>query len=242
MRRFLTLAMVLPCLSGCAGAKADSGAPKAAAAQAAATGTAASDSGIPAGVPADSALRVAADLGRIHGADSAKVWLLVVSDFECPYCKQWHLEAHAAVVKDYVDTGRLRIAYVNFPLPNHSHAVPAAEAAMCASAQQKFVPYADALFESQARWNELSAEEAASVFAELAKTVGLDIGPWTQCTTSGAMRPLVLADRERSRQIGVGSTPTFIIGQTRIPGVMPLAEFRKVIETELARAPQTPAR
>nr|MCU0636415.1 DsbA family protein [Gemmatimonadaceae bacterium] len=50
-----------------------------------------------------------------------------------------------------------------------------------------------------------------------------------------AMRPLVLADRERARQMGVGSTPTFFIGSLKIPGVMPLSEFRRAIEQELER-------
>jgi protein-disulfide isomerase len=243
MRRLCLTALILPLLGACAGAKADSASTAAAKATPTATPAKASgDSGIPAGLPADSALRTAADLGRIHGAESAKVWLLVVSDFECPYCKQWHLDAHATVVKEFVDAGKLRIAYVNFPLPNHAHALPAAEAAMCASAQGKYVKYADALFESQSRWHELPSTDATAVFAELATSVGLDLGPWTECTTSGAMRPLVLGDRERARQIGVGSTPTFIIGQTRIPGVMPLGEFRKVIEDEIAKAAQAPAR
>jgi protein-disulfide isomerase len=243
MRSPFLLALLLPALSGCAGAKADSTAKTpGAAATPAVSATARTDSGIPAGVPADSALRTAADLGRINGAETAPLWLLVVSDFECPYCRQWHLEAHATVVKEFVESGKIRIAYVNFPLPNHAHAVAAAEAAMCASAQGKFVAYADQLFESQPRWHELPAAEASAVFAELATATGVDIGPWTQCTTSGAMRPLVLADRERARQARVGSTPTFLIGETVIPGVMPLNQFRKTIESELARKAAAPAR
>ncbi len=226
-------------LAGCA--KSDASARPAATPATAGTAkatsrTAPTDSMAIAATPADSALRAAADAGRITGADSAPVWLLVVSDFECPYCRQWHLESHAVVLRDYVAAGKIRLAYVNFPLPSHTHALPAAEAAMCASAQGKFTPYADKLFETQPQWHEMGSAPAQELFADLAKEVGLDVATWNTCTSSGAMRPLVLADRERARQANVGSTPTFLLGQTRIPGVMPLGAFRQAIDDELARA------
>ncbi len=65
-----------------------------------------------------------ADHARIEGSPTATVWLVEISDFQCPYCKMWHDSTYAAVKKEYVDTGKIRLAYVNFPLPMHKNAMP----------------------------------------------------------------------------------------------------------------------
>src|SRR5262245_5592563 len=80
----------------------------------------------------------AADLSRVKGDSTAKVGLVIISDFQCPYCKTWHDSTAATIEKEYVATGKVRMAYVNFPLRMHPHAREASEAAMCSGAQGKF--------------------------------------------------------------------------------------------------------
>src|SRR5665213_2320624 len=92
-----------------------------------------------------------ADAGRILGSPNAKVWVVMASDFQCPYCKAWHDASFQKLVKDYVNTGRVRLAFLNMPLSIHPNALPAAEAAMCASVQNKFWPMQEALFATQAK-------------------------------------------------------------------------------------------
>src|SRR6476659_5143296 len=108
-----------------------------------------------------------ADLARIQGSPTAPLWVIEVSDFQCPYCKQWHDQTYNAFLDQYVKTGKVRLAYVNFPLQSHVHAWPAAEAAMCAGAQGKFWPMHDALFTTQTQWETLTSP--AAVFISLAK-------------------------------------------------------------------------
>src|SRR5437868_5456634 len=62
----------------------------------------------------ESALLERADKARIHGDTAAKVWLVEISDFECPFCKRWHDQTYPALVRNYVQTGKVRMAYVNF--------------------------------------------------------------------------------------------------------------------------------
>src|SRR5438552_7119220 len=62
--------------------------------------------------PTDSAL-LRADKARIQGSENAKVWLIVASDFQCPFCKQFHDGAYKSIVEDYVNTGKIRLAYRN---------------------------------------------------------------------------------------------------------------------------------
>ncbi|MGH7710186.1 MAG: DsbA family protein, partial [Gemmatimonadaceae bacterium] len=87
-----------------------------------------------------------ADLARIQGNPAAKTWFVIISDFQCPYCKQWHDSSGEALRREYVATGKIRVAYVNYPLGQHRQAVPTAEAAMCAGPEDKFWAYHDALF------------------------------------------------------------------------------------------------
>jgi protein-disulfide isomerase len=195
----------------------------------------------PAGAPtavsapgADStALRAAADSGRIQGPPGAKVWLIMVSDFQCPYCKQWHDDSYAALAREYVAAGKIRAAFMNFPLDQHAQALPAAEAAMCASAQGKFWPYQTALFESQARWSALA--DARPVYDSLAAAVGVDVARFRGCASSRVMRPLVEADRDRMMRAGVASTPTFFVGDAQVAGAQPTAAFRRALDAALAK-------
>jgi protein-disulfide isomerase len=177
----------------------------------------------------------AADRGRIRGAESAPIWLVEVSDFQCPYCKRWHEDAFATIDREYVQTGKVRLAYLNFPLSSiHPNARGAAEAAMCASVQGKFWPIHDGLFRAQDRW--AGMENPMPVFDSLAIAAGVAAAPWRACMTSHATTPLIEADQERSSRAGVKSTPTFFIGDRMLEGAYPADSFRVAIDAAIARS------
>jgi protein-disulfide isomerase len=179
-----------------------------------------------------------ADKARIQGDSAAPVWLVEISDFECPFCKRWHDETYPALQKEYIQTGRVRLAYVNFPLGQHPHALPAAEAAMCAAAQDRFWPMHDSLFNSQPRW--ASMGDASALYDSLAVSVGVNAGEWRECVRSGVMRRLVSADHDRGQSAGVRSTPTFFVGDEPIQGAESIGTFRAAIERARAKAARTP--
>jgi protein-disulfide isomerase len=187
-------------------------------------------------MPADStAQRAAADSGRISGSPDAKVWLLMVSDFQCPYCKMWHDQSYEALRKEYVDGGKVRMAYMNFPLDQHEQAVPSAEAAMCASAQKKFWPYQSALFGAIERWGKPGDQTA--VYESLATAQGLDMTRFRSCMRSHVMRAVVEGDRVRMQQAGVQSTPSFFVGNQAIAGAQPTDAFRRALDAALGGTP-----
>jgi protein-disulfide isomerase len=175
-----------------------------------------------------------ADLARIQGSASAPVWVIEVSDFQCPYCKQWHDQIYAAFRDQYVNTGKVRLAYVNFPLSSHVHAWPAAESAMCAGAQGKFWQMHDALFTTQNKWEAMSSP--AVMFDSLAQANGLDMKRWRSCVSSGEMKPLIEADHDRASRAGAEATPSFMIGNKILTGAQPLDELRKAIDSALVNS------
>ncbi len=204
-----------------------------------APGTAATAGSVPTDT-ARAALLTRADLGRIRGTAAGEnvVWLVVVSDFQCPYCKVWHDETGPQVERDYVRTGKIRIAYLNFPLSTHRNAWPAHEAAMCAAEQGQFWPVADALFATQSAWKGRSDGVAYfdSLTRAVARTTALDHARLRRCIASGDTRALVQADFDRSLRRGVGSTPTFFVGGQMLLGAQPYAAFQRALDAALAAA------
>jgi protein-disulfide isomerase len=183
--------------------------------------------------PADSNI-TRADLARIQGSATAPLWVIEVSDFQCPYCKQWHDQTYSTFIDQYVKTGKVRLAYVNFPLQSHAQAWPAAEAAMCAGAQGKFWEMHDALFANQAKWE--STSSPASVFDSLAQANGVEMRRWRDCVSTGKMKPLIAADLDRASRAGAGATPSFMIGDKILTGAQPINVLREVIDSALAKS------
>ena len=185
-----------------------------------------------------SALLERADKARIQGDTAAPVWIVEISDFECPFCKRWHDDTYSTLLREYIGTGKARMAYVNFPLAQHLHALPAAEAAMCAAAQDRFWPMHDALFNTQDRW--VAMTDAAPLFDSLAVATGVNATDWRDCTRSHVMQRLIAADRGRALSAGANSTPTFFVGDEPIRGAAPTNEFRAAVERALSKAAAKP--
>ncbi len=182
----------------------------------------------------------AADHGRIAGDSTAKTWVIMASDFQCPFCKEWHTESYRQFLDTYVRTGKIRVAYVNYPLGQHQNAIPAAEGAMCASAQNKFWQFHDALFDSQDSWAKM--QDMRPVLDSIATAVGVNNADWKQCVDSKKMLPLIRADQDRASKAGVGSTPTFLIGDQSIEGAQPFSVMRPVIDAAIAKNGTAPPR
>jgi protein-disulfide isomerase len=176
-----------------------------------------------------------ADRGRIRGSEAAQVWLVEISDFQCPFCKQWHDQSFATLDKEYVQTGKVRLAYLNHPIPSlHPNARAASEAAMCASVQGKFWQLHSALFTTQDMWKGLP--NPGAFFDTLAAQAGVEPVAWRNCMSTHAALPLIDADNDRTSKSGVQSTPTFFIGSRKIEGAYPVDSFRVILNAALAKA------
>ena len=228
--RIIAVAVLAAC-KGAQDARAKTPAPSAENAAAAATPSATST---PTAATSNDPLVARADSSRIRGSASAKVWLILVSDFQCPYCKMWHDSTDAVIRREYVDNGKVRLAFVNFPLNIHPNAVPAAEYAMCAAAQDKFWQMHDSLFAQQEKW--APQENPTAALEQVAVSAGVDLTALRSCVSTHKMRPLIEADHEKAARAGVRATPSFFIGNQVLEGVQPASELRKALDAALAGA------
>jgi len=166
-----------------------------------------------------------ADVDPARGLATAPIQLVEFSDFECPYCKQ--LEPVLTRLRDtYGD--RLRLVWKDFPLPIHSQARGAAEAARCAGDQGHFWEYHDLLFANQ---QALTADD----LKRHARMLRLDLDQFTVCIERGLHRADVTVDLEEGTRQGIEATPTVFINGRPVIGAQPFDAYEKVIEEELSR-------
>ena len=192
-------------------------------------------------------LEARANRGRIKGADSAQITIVEISDFQCPYCREFAAGTYKQLDSVYVRTGRARILYINLPLTSHREAFGAAEAAMCAGVQDKFWPMHDRLFATQREWS--GQADAAQRFERFAQDLQLNMADWRDCTANDRTAGLIVGDAMQAAEARINGTPTFILnsrnGQRSLSGAVPFADFAREIDALLAApaaapTPQTP--
>ncbi len=143
------------------------------------------------------------------GRADAPVTVVIYSDFQCPACGFFASQLEQAFTTKYIDTGKVRLVYHDFPLSQHQNAIPAAEAARCAADQGAFWPMHDLLFKQQYEWQNLAQPQAK--FGEYAAALKLDTAKFNQCLASGTHRAEILAARADADRAGIPATPTFVI-------------------------------
>ncbi len=167
---------------------------------------------------------------RAKGAAKAPVTVYEMSDFQCPYCRQFARETFPELERNYIRPGKVRWVFINFPLTSiHAHASAAAELALCASQQNRFWQVHDLLFEHQEAWAPL--KEAGPFFVSLADSAGLSKKILLACLESPETRNNVKADAEGAARAGATSTPSFYIEGGLLEGAQPVAVFRQVLDS-----------
>ena len=176
-----------------------------------------------------------ADRMRTLGSPDAKVWMIMVSDFQCPWCAKFERETWPAIRDEYVFPGKVRVAFLNYPMPAHRNSWAASEVAMCTAGQPtgKFWPIHDAIFREQEHW-ETESDPLPKLFQQLDK-LGMPVDSISSCVKQHLTRPLIQGDIDRATRAGATSTPTFFIGGTPLIGAAAITEFRKAIDAALAK-------
>ncbi len=162
-----------------------------------------------------------------RGARDAPVVLVAYSDFQCPFCGRFARDTEPALVREYVDTGVLRIEWRDFPYLG-KESVRAARAARAAAQQGKFWPYHDELYAHQAAPNSGSLTEA--YLTGLADRLGLDTGRFRRDLHGPLVAKLVQHDFDEGMTAGVTGTPAFLVNGRPIMGAQPLHVFEKAID------------
>ena len=148
----------------------------------------------------------------VKGAETAQLALIEFSDFQCPFCGQYARDVYPRLQQEFVETGKVRYVFRHYPLSRiHPVASKAAEAVECAAEGGMYWSMHDQLFNTGGN---LQAEDLPA----FAATLGLDVSRFQTCLDSGVMLSRVVEDQQLARQLGVTSTPTFIIAEIQPDG------------------------
>jgi protein-disulfide isomerase len=158
------------------------------------------------------------------------VTLQAWEDFQCPYCKQANQDALSQVIKDYVQSGRVKIVYRHFAFLGDESSL-AAQASEAAAEQGMFWEYHDALFAAQAGENRGAFSSAR--LKQMASNGGLDRAMFDAALDSGKYKSVVQAETSEGRKLGIDSTPVFFVNGVKIPGAQPYSVFKSTIESAL---------
>ena len=172
-----------------------------------------------------------------RGKAEAPLTIIEFSDYQCPYCKRHVDQTLPKLLADYVDTGKARYAFRDYPLEQiHPLAAKAAEAARCAGDQGKYWEMHDRLFANQ---KELQPEKLPSH----AEALKLDVTAFRSCLDDGRHAARVKEDLQAGEELGARGTPMFVVGTSGgnrvttgvvIHGAQPIAVFKSEIDKLLA--------
>ena len=170
---------------------------------------------------------------RSRGDPEAPITIFEASDFQCPYCRDFWSETLPIIERDYIQTGKARLIFLNFPITQiHPNAAAAHELAMCAAMQDLFWPVHDLLYRYQGQWEGLG--EPSSYFMTLADSAGVDREELEGCLSAGAVRQLILEEVQAAWQAGIRSTPSFVIEGGLLTGAQPIGVWRTILDSLFA--------
>ncbi len=165
------------------------------------------------------------------GPADAKVTVVEYASMTCPHCAHFETDVFENFKKKYIDTGKVRFVYREFPLDNLAAAV--SMLARCAGGDKTF-PLIQTFYAKQAEWAFTQGNPVPKLF-DIAKQAGFTQESFDKCLTDQKLLDQITAQRTRaSDTFGVNATPTFFINGKKLPETPTLEAFDKVIEPLLA--------
>ncbi len=169
---------------------------------------------------------------RVLGDANAPVTIVEYASSTCPHCAHFQEQTFPALKKNYIDTGKVKYIFREFPLGTGDDlalAVAAFALARCAGELDsgKYYAMIDTLFAQQQRW---AVEHPIPPLLAIAKQAGFTEKTFEACIDNTKLQKDILASRDRAyEKFGVNSTPTFFINGKRYVGALPIADFDKAI-------------
>jgi protein-disulfide isomerase len=191
---------------------------------------------LPRAAPTPAIVKVSGGKSPSLGKSDAPVTIIEFSDYQCPFCQRYASSTLPELKRDYVDTGKVRYIYRDFPLDAiHPDARKAAEAAHCAGDQGKYWEMHDVLFKN---WRALKVDNLKAY----ARAMELNEDKFTACLDQGKYASVVNENVAVGSALGITGTPNFFIGKTtsdgtiegaNLRGAQPTVNFRRVIDSLL---------
>ena len=173
----------------------------------------------------------------ILGDPDAPITLVEFGDYQCHYCNVFFQSIEKDIVKNYVDTGKVKIIFKDYNIIGED-SVKASQGAHCANDQGLFWEYHDILYSNWTGENNgWASSENLAIFAQ---QIGLNMNKWSECMNKGSHSQIILKSNDDARTLQLTGTPAFFIinseGEvSKLFGAQPFEVFKKIFDNQLER-------
>ena len=157
------------------------------------------------------------------GPDTAKVTVIEYASATCPHCAAFYNDTFGALKKEYIDTGKIRFVFREFP--HQDAALAAFMLARCAP-KEKYVPLIDVFFTTQPEWT----QNPLAGLNKIAQQAGFTQESFDACMKNETVAKDILAVRTKAEGFGVTGIPTFFVNGERFEGENTIETFRAKID------------
>lgn len=183
-------------------------------------------------VLAASTLLEVQETDRVLGDPKAPLTIIEYSSLSCPHCAHFHNDVLPEVQKKYIDTGKAKLIFRNFPL--NAPALKGALVLQCVP-EDKYYTFARVFFKLQEKW--AFTENYLADLKTIAQVGGMKPEDFDACVNDKKREEKVLAERMRiDKELKIEATPTFYVNGEKQQGISDAASFEKIIEKHLKDA------
>ena len=171
----------------------------------------------------------------ILGDPDAPITLVEFGDYQCHYCNVFFQSIEKDIVKNYVDTGKVKIIFKDYNIIGED-SVKASQGAHCANDQGLFWEYHDILYSNWTGENNgWASSENLAIFAQ---QIGLNMNKWSECMNKGSHSQIILKSNDDARTLELTGTPAFFIINSegkvsKLFGAQPFEVFKKIFDEQL---------
>jgi protein-disulfide isomerase len=172
------------------------------------------------------------------GNEDAKVTVIEFSDYQCPFCRKYWTESYPQLKEEYIDTGKIKYVFRDFPLNFHPGAPLAAVAGNCVREQlgnEAYFKYHDIVFSEQNKQGQGTVQFGEDeIMSWVDQIEGIDKSKFNTCYSDPSQKAEVDADFAAGAAAGVSGTPSFFINGETLVGAQPYSVIKATIERALA--------
>ena len=165
------------------------------------------------------------------GEKDAPLTIVEYASLGCSHCAKFHQEIYPALKKDYIDTGKVKLIFRDFPL-----GTPALAATMIArcSGPERYFGFVEMFFRSQTQWSH--AENPLEALSKVARLGGMPPVDVQACMRNQKLLEYIQLQKKHAyEEDGINATPYFVIGTEKLSGGLPYNQMKVIIERELNR-------
>ena len=171
----------------------------------------------------------ASDSLVVLGSDKAIVKIKVFSSLTCPHCANFHIEVVPEIKREYIDTGKVQLIFIDFPLDQV--AFNASKLLHCLD-KKKQIAFLDIIYETQTKWtNASNLNDINKNLKKIVKNLGISSAQFDKCLVDEVISDKILNGRiNASKKYSINSTPTIVINEKKLEGSVSFKNIKKKIE------------